>query len=188
LDRARRYDALTDARLDHLTDDVRRLEARRERAHAKLRERLDALPTRKALSKLRRLTVDGVKSKGGIGVREAAGLLLRRSSEKLRAHDAVTTFKRRELRQLEQDAGRLLYTLELFADVLTNAGDRLRSQLVEAQVHLAALRDAEAAFDRHPSMARRGRRDSLRAGIASRVSFLTGSTLREEVEAAIGSQ
>ncbi len=186
LDRARRCDVLIDAGLDQHTDSVRRLAEQRTRAYAKLRERLDAHETQATLERLRRLAINRAEGESGLGVRDAAAALLRRSCEKVQAHADVAVAKPRGLKRLEKDIGRLLYTLELFADVLTEAGGPLRSDLAEAEASLAALRDAEMAFEREPTSGWRRRRDSLKGAIASDMSLLTGSKLRDEVEAAIG--
>ncbi len=186
LGRARRCDVLIDAGLDHHAESVRRLAEQRRRAYAKLREQLDAHETQSTLERLRRLAVNHAEGEAGLGVREAAAALLRRGCEKVQAHADVEAAKPRGLKRLEKDIGRLLYTLELFADVLTEAGGRLRSDLAEAEASLAALRDAEMAFEHEPTSGWRRRRDNLKAAIASDMSLLTGTKLRDDVDAAIG--
>jgi CHAD domain-containing protein len=185
LDRAGRSDVLVEAGLDQGAEDPHERDGLRARAYAKLRKRLDTKQTRKTLAALGRLAVARPEGGERLDVREGAGKLLRHRCEKIRAYGDVESIKGRELRRLERDAGRLLYTLEVFAELLAGAGSRLRSQVAEAQGYLVALKDADLAFDRQPSMGRRRRRDSLRAGIASKVSFLTGAHLRDELEAAL---
>lgn len=184
LDRARRIDLTIDSCLDGQNGS--KLEAQRERAHEKLRLKLDARQLRKAVAAIRRQARTDETDEDGAGVRRVAASLLRQAFTKLAAHDGTKDPGRRELKKLERDMGRLLYTLELFSDLTTSAGNRLRSELAEAHGHLVELRDAEAALARRPGVGTRRRRDSLRANLAEKLVFLARAKLQHEVDDAIG--